>query len=737
MAINIKEILHPNDSDSIKFEKVNYNFDQILANGGGPQGLKGVKGGTGGTGATGVKGQKGEIGVTGATGATGNATTLWDSVSNSANNSIIIKPKTQGIAKSPTIWLGDTAFIDSPTVVAGNQDGETRLTLSTGDSSGPNVIANFLRYYKDANHVLNTTWRDDGTTTWFSTKKDLGSDTSIIGIEFEANKFKIDATGGNITLNSTSGDIVLNPGVANKVESTRPVEITGYLDVNSTSHVKIAAGVESDRPASAATGMIRYNTDTSSFEGYHDTAWKGLGGVIDSDQDTYIVAEKNTDEDILRFNVGIGATLVGIEVATMGEDNTDGNLPTQDVIIFKRDQINEADVIVEEDKGLLVKAKTVASLASGQAQPANSGSVREYRRMDDYFYQVPTFCEATTTEITQPQPFITNDAIYKADGLGYMDGYQNTELSTYNPASAIHLSEDLFWIQRQYNNSSTTLDLTNDGPYAIAMAIDKNGSKLSYVKTGHLVHCWGQIEYYPAPLDINIAGTNTLNLNGEWTTWLSNGSGQSPANNSTGDENQPLAYRGARVAVFFGPESKFPYTNATDDWIHFRIPENVNTSDNMGDYISGSTSTRKVRTYNYSPDDADIQEYEYWGSIPPGRNYFNIAKVHPSWGHNWWHNQKEQGYAYSPEANDGSAMIEYMTMEDLRSDDSVFGSGTGTARKDRIAKSVISFNFTMPTDVRSYDTITDTRTLSNEGYVSGGSPSAPSAPVTPNTNTNT
>ena len=44
MAINIQEILHPSDSDAIKFEKINYNFDQILANGGGPAGQKGEKG---------------------------------------------------------------------------------------------------------------------------------------------------------------------------------------------------------------------------------------------------------------------------------------------------------------------------------------------------------------------------------------------------------------------------------------------------------------------------------------------------------------------------------------------------------------------------------------------------------------------------------------------------------------------------------------------------------------------
>ena len=730
MAINIKEILHPNDSDSIKFEKVNYNFDQILANGGGPQGLKGVKGGTGGTGATGVKGQKGEIGITGATGATGIATTLWASVPNSANDSIIIKPKTIGITKSPTIWLGDTAFIEDPSGVYGNQDGEARLTLSTGDSSGTtNVIANFLRYYKDATNVLNATWRDDGTTTWFSTKKDFGSSASNIGIEFQANKFKIDATGGSITLNS-SINILLNPGAAGKVESTRPVEITGYLDVNSTSHVKIAVGDVAQRPT-GVTGMIRYNTELSLFEGYHGTVWKGLGGVIDGDQDTYVVAEKAPDEDILRFNVGDGVSLAGIEVATMGEDSTDGNLATQDVIIFKRDQINEGDVIVEDDKGLLVKARTV-SLASGQAQPANSGSAREFRRMDDYFYQVPTFCEPTTAVITDATPFVTNDALWKTSIFGGTDGYLSTENHAYNPGGTIHLSNDLFYIQKQYANSSISLD--NAGPYPIAMAIDKNGSKLSYVKTGHLVHCWGQIEFYPAALDIDIAGSTGINLNGEWTAWTTNGTPQSPeAAGGTGTD--PLDFMQARVAVFFGAQSTFPYTNATDDWIHFRIPENVNTSDNMGDYATGTTTTRKVRTYGDdlsstggANNTADIQEYEYWGSIPPGKNYFNIAKVHPSWGHNWWHNSREQGDAYSPAVNDGAAMIEYMTMGDLRADDFIFGSGSSTDRKDRVSKSVISFNFTMPTEVRSYDTITDTRSLGLEGYVSGGT-STPSAPT--------
>ena len=61
MAINIKELFDA-DSDNIKVEKTNYNFDQILANGGGPIGPKGVQGTTGNVGQKGDEGDKGDKG---------------------------------------------------------------------------------------------------------------------------------------------------------------------------------------------------------------------------------------------------------------------------------------------------------------------------------------------------------------------------------------------------------------------------------------------------------------------------------------------------------------------------------------------------------------------------------------------------------------------------------------------------------------------------------------------------
>ena len=67
MAINIKEIFDA-DSENQKIDKINYNFDQILANGGGPIGSTGAAGSTGATGADGAIGLQGPAGPQGAAG---------------------------------------------------------------------------------------------------------------------------------------------------------------------------------------------------------------------------------------------------------------------------------------------------------------------------------------------------------------------------------------------------------------------------------------------------------------------------------------------------------------------------------------------------------------------------------------------------------------------------------------------------------------------------------------------
>ena len=62
--------------------------------------------------------------------------------------------------------------------------------------------------------------------------------------------------------------------------------------------VKIPAGTSAQRPASPSLGMIRYNSDISSYEGYGaGSAWSSLGGVKSVDQNTYVTASDNGNID--------------------------------------------------------------------------------------------------------------------------------------------------------------------------------------------------------------------------------------------------------------------------------------------------------------------------------------------------------------------------------------------------------------------------------------------------------
>ena len=77
-------------------------------------------------------------------------------------------------------------------------------------------------------------------------------------------------------------------------------------------NLKVPKGTTSERPTATSSlhhGYIRYNTTLKTFEGFAEgNVWKSLdsgggGGVIDSDQDTYITAEDVTggDDDELKF----------------------------------------------------------------------------------------------------------------------------------------------------------------------------------------------------------------------------------------------------------------------------------------------------------------------------------------------------------------------------------------------------------------------------------------------------
>ena len=53
--------------------------------------------------------------------------------------------------------------------------------------------------------------------------------------------------------------------------------IPGNLNNTATGYLGLPSGTTAQRPGTPGLGMIRYNTDTSQFEGF-GTVWAGIGG---------------------------------------------------------------------------------------------------------------------------------------------------------------------------------------------------------------------------------------------------------------------------------------------------------------------------------------------------------------------------------------------------------------------------------------------------------------------------
>jgi cytoskeletal protein CcmA (bactofilin family) len=127
---------------------------------------------------------------------------------------------------------------------------------------------------------------------------------------------RVDVT-GNVKVSS-------NMYISHRVGINTTSPLVG-LEVNTTDSILLPKGTTAQRPAPAVLGHVRYNTETSQFEGFGaGSSWGSLGGVKSTNQQTYISAEEypGSNDDNIRFinsnietmritregNVGIGTS---------------------------------------------------------------------------------------------------------------------------------------------------------------------------------------------------------------------------------------------------------------------------------------------------------------------------------------------------------------------------------------------------------------------------------------------
>jgi len=199
------------------------------------------------------------------------------------------------------------------------------------------------------NTVIGGTSYTDGASARLHVKQGSSSNGSNLG---NTNGLLIETSGSSSTCNALtiatgSGNILgltqagtLSSVVGNfttSLSATSLSSVDGYF--TGTGVIKIPVGTTAQRPT-AADGMLRLNTTTNQFEGYNNSNWQGLGGVIDVDQDTYVSTEKTSDDDTLFFYTNgtermriLSGGYVGIGITTPNEALTvSGNLSASGTI---------------------------------------------------------------------------------------------------------------------------------------------------------------------------------------------------------------------------------------------------------------------------------------------------------------------------------------------------------------------------------------------------------------------
>lgn len=208
----------------------------------------------------------------------------------------IIRIKRSTTAGNPaTLAAGELAYSG---LTNNDSNGGDRLYLGLGTETNGNAASHLViggKYFTDLlDHTRGTLTASSAIVT------DANSTIDNLKVD------NLDLNGNTISSTDANGNIVFDPNG------------TGYVSIVGTNGVVIPVGTTGQR-APNVQGAIRYNTDTSSFEGYSGSTWGSLGGVKSVDGLTFISAESSpgASNDTLSFVTN------GVEAMSLDTDSLD------------------------------------------------------------------------------------------------------------------------------------------------------------------------------------------------------------------------------------------------------------------------------------------------------------------------------------------------------------------------------------------------------------------------------
>lgn len=169
----------------------------------------------------------------------------------------------QGTSNDNTFWLSATAI--------GGTLGTTPITWQLLSNAQVAALGNLgtggLVTRSAADTIVARSIAVSGTGLSVSNADGVSGNPTVT-----SNATSSGTTANTIIARGTNGDFTA--GTANLAG----LSYTANIDTTSTGYLELPVGTTAQRPGSAATGMVRFNTSTGQFEGYNGSAWSSIGG---------------------------------------------------------------------------------------------------------------------------------------------------------------------------------------------------------------------------------------------------------------------------------------------------------------------------------------------------------------------------------------------------------------------------------------------------------------------------
>ena len=181
-----------------------------------------------------------------------------------------------------TLTASSAVIVDSSLKIDNFNIGNITVTGASNTISSTNANGNITVDPNGTGLIVLT-----GPVTHTGTVSHTGVGT--VAGQWNVDNLRLDAN--TLSTTNTNGDLTL------------ATNGSGRVLLDGTSVVVLPKGTEVQRPtaANATDGAMRYSTTNTRFEGVANGAWISIGGVKDTDGDTYIEPEQGADDDILRF----------------------------------------------------------------------------------------------------------------------------------------------------------------------------------------------------------------------------------------------------------------------------------------------------------------------------------------------------------------------------------------------------------------------------------------------------